>query len=131
MRWITRLVLLVLMASALSACSQQESTPIITQQQLDEVIERGERFKRGELEELQTDPQTLDRIRRIINAQVGQVIQQSPESPELLLSCKLSAQIGCAGLIIAAVGVCGGPEDVPCIAAALGATSSCLKCLGL
>jgi hypothetical protein len=84
--------------------------------------ERVEMYRNGELELTEADQPTIDKV-------TAYLAQTKGESMNNLKGCPWYKDIECSAALAAAVIACGGPEDIPCIVAALGAMSSCIDCL--
>lgn len=126
---IFQLAMLIAVVSMVSCSSntktvqESDSTEISeVSKELGELMKkRVEMYRNGELELTEADQPTIEKVTAYLAQTKGESMN--------LKGCPWYKDIECSAALAAAVVACGGPEDIPCIVAALGAMSSCIECL--
>lgn len=103
-------------------------------QQLQQIHQRGMQYKAGNLK-VQVNPLQIERTRKALEA--TQCASFSPQQSQGMVGkglnycphCGWVKCTACTAYIAAAVAVCAGIEDIPCIIVALGAAENCINCL--
>lgn len=121
----------LLMFSATASFADEVADPALGQK-LQQIHERGMQYKAGKLKAT-ASPVDLERVRKALEVSSAcapdqaQALGKKKKAP--CPHCGWVKCSECSAALAAAIAVCGGPEDIPCIAASLGAMASCIGCL--
>lgn len=120
----------LLMFSAAASFADEMPDPTLGQK-LQQIHERGMQYKAGKLKAT-ASPADLERVRKALEVSSACTPNQTQALGKKKAPCPHCGWIKCgecSAALAAAIAACGGPEDLPCIAASLGAMASCLGCL--
>jgi len=125
-RLTTKIFMILLTSTFLFSCSTNEvpvsdtsETTVVETSLADTMAIRVEKYRNGEIVLTEADSASIDKVAEAL----------SNTDSLNLKGCPWYKDIECSAALAAAVVACGGPEDIPCIVAALGAMSSCIDCL--
>jgi hypothetical protein len=105
------------------AFAEDQSPVSLTDEELIEINQRAKDFHAGKIDKSNIDKEKIMKIEELLKKPFGTIVDP------LDRRCKTRYKIRCAVKITAAVAACGGPVNVPCIVAALGAAEECIDCL--
>lgn len=127
----------LLMCSAAMSFAAEPNMPDVSDpalgQRLQQIHQRGVQYKAGNLKAT-VNPMQMERVRKALEttqcanfstAQSQGLVGKSKYCPH----CGTIKCAECTAYLAAAVAVCAGIGDIPCIVVALGAASSCIDCL--
>jgi hypothetical protein len=98
-------------------------------QELQKIHERALQYKAGQLKGAPPNEEYLQELEKAIKSPACDYSSLFQKGGSYCPHCGLGKCLACSAALVAAVAACGGPEDLPCIAAALGAMSACIECI--